>query len=316
MRRSFKKRVSPSQRKERVADRLGKRAAAGYEGKLRPEPAMQRLYDWLREGPAFGKPMGRRPPAHTGFDGVEIGDPAQGLSRHARTGRLDDFVKFASCMAPTSGENDILIFGKLLEPGIAVDMQDAFEIREMRDRPFSLTVRCKQIDRRRRFRSAPRPLLAGSCPMVWTLISANRALVTGPTPHISSTGKSCRKASSVSGSTTTSPSGLATCEAILAKCLVRAAPIEIGRPSSVRTRRRTALAISAGGPNRCVHPATSAKASSIEIRSTSGVKSLSTLIAASPSRWYSLKWPSTKIRRRQSSRARHAATDAEGLGLV
>jgi hypothetical protein len=36
----------------------------------------------------------------------------------------------------------------------------------------------------------------------------------------------------VSGSTTTSPSGLATCEAIFARCLVRATPTEIGRPSS------------------------------------------------------------------------------------
>ncbi len=71
--------------------------------------------------------------------------------------------------------------------------------------------------------------------------AASRASVTGPTPHISSTGRSWRKASSVAGSTTTSPSGLATCEAILARCLVRATPIEIGRPSSSRTRRRIVL---------------------------------------------------------------------------
>ena len=49
----------------------------------------------------------------------------------------------------------------------------------------------------------------------------------------------------MSGSTTTSPSGLATCEAIFARCLVRATPIEIGKPSSSRTRRRIALAMSA-----------------------------------------------------------------------
>ena len=45
----------------------------------------------------------------------------------------------------------------------------------------------------------------------------------------------------MAGSTTTSPSGLATCEAIFARCLVRATPTEIGRPSSARTRRRIAL---------------------------------------------------------------------------
>ena len=66
---------------------------------------------------------------------------------------------------------------------------------------------------------------------------------------------------------------------------MRATPTEIGRPSSLRTRRRMVCAISAGVPNRWVQPATSAKASSMEMRSTSGVKSPSTLIAASPSRW-------------------------------
>ena len=58
----------------------------------------------------------------------------------------------------------------------------------------------------------------------------------------------------------------------------------IGKPSSVRTRARTVRAISAGEPKRCVHPATSAKASSMEMRSMSGVKSLRTPMAASPSR--------------------------------
>src|SRR5215471_7994928 len=57
-------------------------------------------------------------------------------------------------------------------------------------------------------------------------------------------------------------------------------------------------------PKRWMQPATSAKASSMEIRSTRGVKSPNTAMAASPSRWYSLKWPLTKVRCGQSSRAR------------
>ncbi len=80
--------------------------------------------------------------------------------------------------------------------------------------------------------------------------------------------------------------------------------LSIGKPSSARTRARTVLAISAGEPNRCVHPATSAKASSMEMRSMEGVKSLSTSMAASPSRWYSSKCPPTKTRPGQSWRAR------------
>ena len=89
----------------------------------------------------------------------------------------------------------------------------------------------------------------------------------------------------------------------MARCLVRATPTEIGSPSSLFTRSRIFWAISAGEPKRWVQPTTSAKASSIEMRSTSGVKSSSTFIAASPSREYSLKWPPTKMSCGQSSRA-------------
>ena len=87
--------------------------------------------------------------------------------------------------------------------------------------------------------SSVRPGVAASWPMVVMPSAASFALVTGPTPHISSTGRSWSHSSSIAGSTTTRPSGLATCEAILARCLVRATPTEIGRPTSSRTRRRT-----------------------------------------------------------------------------
>ena len=50
------------------------------------------------------------------------------------------------------------------------------------------------------------------------------------------------------------PSGLATCDATLARCLVRATPIDKGRPISRRTRRRMAVAISLGGPKRWTEP--------------------------------------------------------------
>ena len=83
-----------------------------------------------------------------------------------------------------------------------------------------------------------------------------------------------------------------------------ATPSEIGSPSSARTRSRIRAAIASGGPRRLTEPVTSAKASSIEIRSTRGVKSPRTAIAASPRRWYSSKWPLTKTSSGQSARAR------------
>ena len=79
--------------------------------------------------------------------------------------------------------------------------------------------------------------------------------VFGPTPQRRRTGRGSRNARSSPASTTTSPSGLATCDATLARCLVVATPTEMGSPSSSRTRRadrgRPSIAvIRRGGPIR------------------------------------------------------------------
>ena len=63
-------------------------------------------------------------------------------------------------------------------------------------------------------------------------------------------------------------------EAILAANLVGATPTETTSLSSSATRALIARAISSGGPNSRIEPATSRNASSTESPSTSGVKSL------------------------------------------
>jgi len=143
---------------------FGKRAAAGHAGKLHFEPGMQGLHDWLGERAPLSEPMGRRLPPHSRLNGIEIADPAQGFRRHGRTGALSDFVKLASRVCPTGREHDVAIAGQMLEARIAVDMQDTFEVRKVRYRAFGLAVRCEQIDRCRRFRSAPGPLVTGIDP--------------------------------------------------------------------------------------------------------------------------------------------------------
>jgi hypothetical protein len=63
---------------------------------------------------------------------------------------------------------------------------------------------------------------------------------------------------------------------------------EMGRPISSRAAadlRRDLV----GVPKRCVEPDPSRNASSIDTRSTHGVKSRRTSITASPRRWYSEK---------------------------
>ena len=149
-----------------------------------------------------------------------------------------------------------------------------------------------------------------SWPMVWMPRSASRVRVAGPTPQMSPTGSRARKASSASGATTTTPSGFATWEAILARCLVRATPTEMGRPIWVRTRRRMAAAISAGEPNSWRAPATSRKASSMDTRSTRGVKESRTSRTSSPRRLYSAKCPGTNDSPGHSWRARHPGMPA------
>ena len=70
-----------------------------------------------------------------------------------------------------------------------------------------------------------------------------------------------------------SPSGLATALATLARNLVRAMPTVIGSPTCSRTRRRSRCAISVGVPEIRSSPRASRKASSIDRPSTSGVVS-------------------------------------------
>ena len=63
-------------------------------------------------------------------------------------------------MSPAGGKYDVAVGGQSLEAGIAVDMQHALEVFQMRGRTFRLAVGREQEDRRRRLGSAPWPLFA------------------------------------------------------------------------------------------------------------------------------------------------------------
>jgi hypothetical protein len=108
--------------------------------------------------------MGGRLSSHGCFNGIEFADPAQCLGCHGRAGRLGDLVELAPCMRPACGENDISITGQPLESRVTINMQDAFEVREMRHRSLRFPVRREQIDRRRWRGAAPWSLLAGIDP--------------------------------------------------------------------------------------------------------------------------------------------------------
>jgi len=162
------------------------------------------------------------------------------------------------------------------------------------------SARCAPIERRRRPTSTGRgsrlwarawrcrppagPSIATSAdsgssatsPTVWTPRACSLSAVTGPTPHNRRTGNGCRNASSPSGGTTSSPSGLATALATLARNFVRATPTVIGSPTRRCTSARSRTAISRGVPAMRHSPATSRNASSMDKPSTSGEVSSNT----------------------------------------
>ncbi len=100
--------------------------------------------------------------------------------------------------------------------------------------------------------------------------------VFSPTPHSRSTRIGRRNASSPSGGTSSSPSGLALPEATLARNFVRATPTLTARPASSWTRRRSRCATATGDPTLRRSPPTSRNASSIDTGSTIGVTSRNT----------------------------------------
>ncbi len=119
--------------RERIADRLGKRAAAGDQAELCIEPDVQGIDDRLGEGPAFGKTVVRRLAADARLDGIELADPTQGFCCHGRRGGFGHIVELASRVAPTRRERDALLVGQLLEASVSVDMQDPLEGGQMCD---------------------------------------------------------------------------------------------------------------------------------------------------------------------------------------
>ena len=84
---------------------------------------------------------------------------------------------------------------------------------------------------------------------------------------------------------------------------MRATPMDIGKPSSARTRARNRPCRSLPATRRDACAATSAKASSMEMRSMAGVE-IAQDDAWHRGPWYSPKCPPTKTRSGQSCRAR------------
>ena len=72
------------------------------------------------------------------LDPVEGGDARQRLAGDRRHAALGQLVKRPADMAPAESEPHRPFLGQRLVAGVAVDLQDAAEAGEMRDRPLAL----------------------------------------------------------------------------------------------------------------------------------------------------------------------------------
>jgi len=73
-------------------------------------------------------------------------------------------IELSPRVAPARRQLDIAAVAKPLEAGIAVDLKDAFEVRQMRGGTFGPTIGAVEIDRCRRINPAPGPVVAGIYP--------------------------------------------------------------------------------------------------------------------------------------------------------
>jgi hypothetical protein len=135
-------------------------------------------------------------------------------------------------------------------------------------------------------RAASRASRAASSPIVCTPARSSAASATGPTPQSIRTGSGASTSCWTAGSTTRSPSGFASSDAILASCLPEPAPTDAGRPVTARTSARNAAAnrstSATWAPASC---GGSRKASSSETGSTTGAASASTPMTCSERAW-------------------------------
>ena len=70
--------------RQRVPDRFGERASSRQQRKLRLEPFVQGLDDWLGARATNRKPLRRRLTVSVRFHSVEFADPAQRLDGNRR----------------------------------------------------------------------------------------------------------------------------------------------------------------------------------------------------------------------------------------
>jgi hypothetical protein len=150
--------------RERIADPLGELGLLADEAELLAQPGFEvgdnRTAPFLPRDAAF---VGGSATDIVLYS-VELGDPCQHLAGNwGRTGR-GQFVEGPANVRPAEGERHAALVGQRAIGAVTVDLQDASEAVEMRDRPLGLAVGCIDIGHARRVGSVPWAVVAGVGP--------------------------------------------------------------------------------------------------------------------------------------------------------
>ena len=94
------------------------------------------------------------------LDRIECGDAVERLAGDRRCAAVGELIEPPAHVRPAEREAHIALFGKGAIAGVAVDLENALEAGEMRERLRRLAIGRIDIGDRRRVRSAPGPVVS------------------------------------------------------------------------------------------------------------------------------------------------------------
>src|SRR5258707_3160802 len=147
--------------RERVADRRGELGLLADELELGAQPGFevfdQRPTALLADRTTF---VGGTA-TDLGLDPIERCKARHSLVGDRRRARIGHLVEGPAHVAPAEGKPHVALLGQYLVAAVAVDLQDALEAAEVRDRPLGLAVGRIDIGDTRWIGAAPWPVVPG-----------------------------------------------------------------------------------------------------------------------------------------------------------
>jgi hypothetical protein len=122
----------------------------------------------IDHGPAFflahGAALLGRATADFAFDSVQLADPLKRLRGNRRRAGGCQLVEGAPHMRPAKGEPDVSTFSQQFVSGVAIDLEHALEVGEVRGHALCLAIGSIDISDTRRIGAAPWSVIAGVSP--------------------------------------------------------------------------------------------------------------------------------------------------------